>query len=57
MNGLLSDVAEALEKMKRYKPLYLDVLNKTGDRDKAIEAVKQALAMEDLKLDDKRLPQ
>lgn len=40
---LIADVAEALEKFKEFKPLYVAVLKQTKCRKQALQAVKWAV--------------
>lgn len=43
---LVCDVLEAIEKMNKWRPLYLAVLKETGDKKQAAEVVKWADEME-----------
>lgn len=43
---LLADVMEAIELMNRYRPVYLEVLKRTGDKKQAIDAIKYIARME-----------
>ncbi len=44
---LICDVVEALEKINKYKPIYLAVLKHTGSKRDAISAVKYVAQLEE----------
>lgn len=43
---LLTDICEALEALKEWKPLYLQVLKQTGSKRDAINAIKWVIEIE-----------
>lgn len=43
---MLADLYEALENVRKWKPLYMAVLKQTGDREQAKKAVRWAIKME-----------